>query len=209
MTLTEIHIDPRQPSAKRALTDCHDMHRNIMRAFADGDGACARRSLGVQYRLLQSGADVKALVLSNEPGAWGKTEANGYTMIREKSVDAMLASLTKGRVIGFDLLCVPSKKIKGEGKNSRRRTLTLPEERVAWLERKGEPAGFELTSCMEMGSFTAAGLRAGQRLSFEFFRMVGNLCITDTKKFTEAYCTGFGPEKAYGMGMMLLARRIS
>lgn len=209
MTLAEIEIDWRNPSARHALADCHDMHRNIMRAFADTDEAHARQALGVQYRLLQADEGAKALVLSNQPGDWDRLRGNGYMLAREKSVDELLKSFTQGRKLGFDIFCVPSKKVRGDGNNSRRRMLTLSEERINWLMRKGLTMGFDVLSCMENGSFRAAGTRAGGQIVFDYVRMVGNLCITDAETFKGAYCAGIGPEKAYGMGMLLLGRRLS
>lgn len=208
MTLAEVRIDPRNPSARRALADCHDMHRNIMRAFHDVDDDHPRLTLGVQYRLLQTDEEIKALVLSDQPGEWDRAEADGYALLREKSVDGLLESFAAGRVMGFDLFCVPSKKIKGDGKNSKRCALTDSRERAEWLRRKGRDAGFDVVSYAESGSFSAAGARAGQHIRFEYVRMVGNLRIVDEKKFENAYRTGIGPEKAYGMGMLLLGRRL-
>ncbi len=209
MTLAEIEINRRNPSARRALADCHDMHRNIMRAFADTDEANARQILGVQYRLLQADEGVKALVLSNQPGDWDRLRGNGYILEREKSVDELLKSFAKGRVLGFDIFCVPSKKVKGDGSNSRRRMLTLGEERLNWLMRKGQTMGFEVLSCLENGNFRAVGTRVGGQIVFAYVRMVGNLQISDADAFRRTYCVGIGPEKAYGMGMLLLGLRLS
>lgn len=209
MTLAEIEINRHNPSARHALADCHDMHRNIMRAFVDTDEANVRQTLGVQYRLLQEEAGSKALVLSNQPGDWDKLRGCGYILAREKNVDELLKSFAQGRILGFDIFCVPSKKVKCDGKNSKRRALTLSEERLSWLMRKGKDMGFSVLSCAENGSFRAAGTRAGGQIVFDYVRMVGNLCITDADVFRRTYCTGIGPEKAYGMGMLLLGRRLS
>ena len=35
MYLTKFSLDPRHPSVRQCLRDCHDMHRTVMKAFPD------------------------------------------------------------------------------------------------------------------------------------------------------------------------------
>ena len=209
MILTELTIDWRNPSARHALLDCNDMHRNLMRAFDDVPFDQARKVLGVQYRLLPGvNGSVKVLVLSNTRGSWQALEKNGYTWRREQNLDALLDAFIDGRVLSFDLFCVPSKKVKCVGKNSRRVCLVSQEDKMTWLNRKGEMGGFSLLQCWENGTFLASGRKKEKNIRFAYTRMIGNLSITDAAQFRKTYQNGIGPEKAYGMGMLLLGRRM-
>lgn len=207
MTLAEVLIDMRNPSAQQAIRNCNDMHRNIMKAFAGCGGACPRKDMGVQYRLIQKENRLTALVMSNEPGNWEAVRGNGYTLLREREMDDVLSSLKNGRMLGMDIFCVPTKKTAVEGKNSRRRFLCTEAEREGWLRRKGEAMGFEVLSYRENGTFQAMGYKKNMPIRFGYVNVAANIRINDEQRFREAYSGGIGAEKAYGMGMMLLSGR--
>ncbi len=206
MILAEISIDISNPSARQAIRDRNDMHRNIMKAFPRADGE-ARKTMGVQYRLIEKNNSLTALVMSAVSGNWEETIRSGYMLKRERQMDDVLASLTKGRILGMDVLCVPSKKICCDGKNSRRRFLCSESEREGWLRRKGEMLGFEVLSYRENGVSQACAYKKNMPIRFNYARVLSNVRITDEEKFRLAYSEGIGPEKAYGMGMMLLSGR--
>lgn len=68
-----------------------------------------------------------------------------------KEVSYVSSVTGAGNRFGFDLLCIPSKKEKREGKNSRRILLKTEEERVEWLRKKAEQNGFSLLWVREEG----------------------------------------------------------
>lgn len=206
MILAELRLDVHNPSVQRALIDCNDMHRNLMKAFDCGVGADPRKTVGLLYRLLMERSDARLLVLSNIGGDWSNLAKNGYTCLRERSVDALIERFHTGARYGFDLVCVPAKKVAGEGKNSKRVSLKTAEERRAWLERKAQDGGFRPIFLMEAGTETVSGRRKGQPFSFTAIRMTGSLEVTDPELFAKTYAEGVGSEKAYGMGMLLLGR---
>lgn len=205
MTLAEILIDIRNPSAQQAIRNCNDMHRNIMKAFDSCGGAFPRKDLGVQYRLIQKENRLTALVMSHKPGNWEAVRGNGYLLLREREMDDILSSLKNGRMLGMDIFCVPSKKTAGDGKNSRRRFLCIESEREGWLRRKGEAMGFDVLSYRENGTFQAIGYKNNMSIRFRYVNVAANIRINDEQRFREAYSGGIGAEKAYGMGMMLLS----
>lgn len=206
MILAEISIDISNPSARQAIRDRNDMHRNIMKAFPKADGE-ARKTMGVQYRLIEKNNGLTALVMSAVAGNWEETAGSGYFLLRERQMDDVLASLTKGRILGMDVLCVPSKKITGDWKNSRRRFLCSESERESWFRSKGKASGFEVLSYRENGVFRISAYKKNMPIRFSYTNVLTNVRIADEEKFRMAYAEGIGPEKAYGMGMMLLSGR--
>lgn len=100
--------------------------------------------------------------------------------------------------------------------------LTREEERLAWLARRGEAgAGFELVSAriaqgiddasrrdfVTTRSDPGARLRSFDRkLTFATALFEGELRITDAGAFRSAFAGGIGPGKAFGCGLLSLAR---
>lgn len=57
------------------------------------------------------------------------------------------------------------------------------------------------------GVFQACAYKKNMPIRFSYARVLSNVRIADEEKFRLAYSEGIGPEKAYGMGMMLLSGR--
>lgn len=116
-------------------------------------------------------------------------------------------------------------------RNGRRVALRQPEDQIAWLSRKGGPCGFELTSLASVGPGGApqpdvriipeadAASRAGRGgggaaegtaapggLTFGSVLFEGRLRITDREAFLRTLAEGVGSAKAYGFGLLSLAR---
>ena len=115
--------------------------------------------------------------------------------------------MTPGWQAGFDLLACPSKKIRREGTNSARIFLRTPEERTVWLRRQGEKYGFLIRSVHEISETQVCGKKETGRIRLHAVHFSGLLEVTDVKTFQAAYARGIGPEKAYGLGMLLLTGR--
>ena len=63
----------------------------------------------------------------------------GMNLAGQRDLTAWLDTMREGQNWRFDLLASPTKKVMQDGrKNSQRRILRTMNERLAWLERKGE-----------------------------------------------------------------------
>lgn len=201
MYLSKIDLDIRAPSVRQGLRNCEDMHKNIQKCFGS-----ARADAGVLYRLHRGGKGICVYLLSDsEPTA----PVPGMIPEGCKDMTAYENALTEGRVFRFDLLCMPSKKVAdGQKKNSRRINLRTPVERAAWLERKAAAGGFEIlpdTLC-ETEERVVTGRKGDSELIFHATQFTGVLRITDEEAFRRTWREGIGPEKAYGLGMLMLMR---
>ncbi|MST56312.1 type I-E CRISPR-associated protein Cas6/Cse3/CasE [Pyramidobacter sp. SM-530-WT-4B] len=202
MILTKISLELRHPSVRQCLRNCQDMHRNLMSAF----GGMARAENSLLYRLVPR-KDSVDLYLSSEKcphaEALGK---NGFTVVAQRSLDPLKKIFVAGSRWRFDLVAMPGKKENSERKNSRRVFLRTPEERAAWLTRKGEQNGFRVLGVQEWGESNVWGSRGDSPLSFVSVHFSGVLEVTDSGRFWSGYCHGIGAERAYGMGMLLITR---
>ena len=191
----------------QCLRDAQDLHRNVMKMFPQAADGKARQELGVLHRLYRMPKETRLYITSiHEPDSL--LIAPGFELVdRPKDLAPVLGSIASGNTYRFDLFTSPTKKVKSEGKNSKRVFLGAQLDRLEWLKRKAQVAGFELVWVREEGQETvhAALNREAASITFVGVHFCGVLKVTDSSAFQEAYAKGIGPQRAYGMGMLLLA----
>ncbi len=207
MFISAFILDRRSASVRQCLRNAQDMHRNIMSGFGNNGSNSEGSRLGVLYRLVDSGTDIKLYVLSPVLPNWNSFEEKGFYIEDTPKEVSYVSSVTgAGNRFGFDLLCIPSKKEKREGKNSRRILLKTEEERVEWLRKKAEQNGFSLLWVREEGGSKV--MVKTKHSSTEAWhggiRFRGELVVLDAALFSKAFQKGIGAGKAYGFGMLLL-----
>lgn len=211
MYLSRIVLDLRHPSVRQALRDCNDMHRNLMQGFPTVQGEIpARNSAGVLYRLVERRDGVSLLVTSDAVPDRQALGIRGYGLSADspKDISRLEQVFVEGMALRFELLAAPCKKQAGDQKNSRRMFLRSQGERMEWLSRKAQQHGFEIIEASENSNpINIEGTKREMRIHYEAVRFVGTLRILDRERFWQAYCTGIGPGKSYGMGMLTVARR--
>ena len=204
MYMTCAAIDRHHPSARQALVDCCDMHKNIMRLYSISGHNMARCVEKILYRIVEQQNEVLLYLTSNrlpdmQQASWVKPHT-----VRQCDLQPLVNRFASGQSFSFDLLTHPSKKMRRTGANSRRVFLKTAQERVDWLKHQGEKGGFRVLGLQEDTPFDVHGKRPTGNICLRAVRMMGRLEITDTAQFAQAYQSGIGPEKAYGMGMLLL-----
>ena len=201
MYLSKISLDIRSASVRQALRDCGDMHRNIQKLFS-----CSRSESGVLYRLYQDASGCYAYTLSEtEPLETEDCGKNGMHIVGSNDVSGMTELFIPGRKFRFQLLTMPYKKVSdGVSKNSRRRYLRTHEERIAWLQRKGEQYGFQILDVEEQPGETLSSCKKENVIYLPTVKYSGILCVTEQENFTKAWKYGIGAEKAYGLGMLMV-----
>jgi len=212
MYLSKLSLDVSSPSVAQALASSHDMHRNLMKAF-DHNHAIPdreRENIGLLYRIVQKKKDAPVLyVQSIEKPYWERIALNGYHLCgMNYNLEKEMEHFLNGSQWRFSILAFPSKKVKTIGqKNSRRQLLTGNRERLSWLTKQGENNGFSIVSATETPEQEKTELA---KKSGSFFlsgvRYDGILRITDEEKFRTAFEKGIGPEKAYGYGLLMIAK---
>jgi CRISPR-associated protein Cas6/Cse3/CasE subtype I-E len=182
------------------------MHRTLSRAFPDAD----RIQSGLLYRVFSGERDITAYLQSYLEPDIEKLAACGFRPDKNglpREIDVLRGKFQKSRRFLFNLLCYPSKKAAGEGKNSKRVYLREPDERADWLSRKAGQYGFSVNSLRENASFSLSGRKDGMTMHFYAVEFAGELTIEDEAAFWKGYCDGIGAGKAYGLGLLLLARQ--
>lgn len=147
-----------------------------------------------------------------------------------KPIDHLHALIHAGLVLRFRLRANPTRKIAATAENGEKRRngmrveLRDQEKLLGWLARKGTQHGFDLWSTVSNGPANVrvvvedkvTGKRAGEQtaaqvvertaLTFGSVLFEGVLRVTDADAFRLALESGIGSGKAYGFGLLSLAR---
>ena len=207
--LSKIILDIRHPSARQAVRDANDMHRNLMAGFSMcASDRCPRADKRILYRVFSRRDRVYLLVSSEERPNVDELARRGFytedALIRD--ISGLRRSFRTGQYLRFELLASPCKKISGEGKNSRRVFLKTEAERENWIRRRGMEGGFRVVQVEEFGGrIDILGKRDSMNVRNAGVLFSGILQIMDAEKFWHCFITGIGPAKAYGMGMLNVA----
>lgn len=208
MFLTQLRLDPRNVSTRRDLADPYDMHRTLVRAFVRDKRDAPQRFL---WRLESGTAWSQPVVLvqSTGPGDWSFLEAvSGYLLdsgdppIGVKSFD--LASLLQaGTNLRFRLAANPT--VTRQGK---RLGLIGEDAQLEWLHRQGERLGFGLQAALVTGSDMLRGRKGSMHVSLRRVLYEGVLEVRDAEALGAAIDSGIGHGKAFGCGLLSVARRV-
>lgn len=100
-----------------------------------------------------------------------------------------------------------------KGARAECRDAMAAEAGTAWLRRQGERAGFALpeSEATVVSGYRVVRIRRGSggrgaAATFGVFDFEGVLTVTDPEPFLAAVARGFGRAKAFGYGLMLIAR---
>ena len=198
MIMSRISMNVHHPSARQALRDRDDMHKNLSQAIG-------KRFI---YRVYETRNKVEIITISDDTPDRTELSKRGYCLESTRDMSNLKTLYREGSVFAFDLLAAPARRIKNNNnKNDRRIFLKSPEERRNWLVWQGKKYGFEVLSEVEAAekhSFMV-GRNSGE-FWFTGVKFEGILKITDASLFWKAWETGIGPEKAYGMGLLVIKR---
>ena len=213
MFLTRVELPLAQRSVQRLLSNPYAMHQWIMSALPHP----ADRVL---FRLepLTVNARVGMILLQtkHEP-KWPADGIPSGSRLTTKRIENAFQSLSDGQHLRFRMRANPTNKQKREGKDQGRRCpLIREEDQLKWLMRKGEQCGFQLLE-NPTGKIPACVIRdekeilarkptSAHPLTFRSVLFEGTLTVTDTEKFRQTLAAGIGSGKAFGFGLLSVAR---
>lgn len=232
MYLSKLVLNLRNWQVRRDLADCQEMHRTLLRAFPDGAaddtaGARARCSLLYRVEVDRTSRWVAVLVQSAVEPDWSRLPAGYATHCSWKSIAAAYEAITAGMRLRFRLRANPTRRIARarDAEETRwvgkRVQLFREEDQLAWLARKGREHGFRLIQVRTVSDRPVSavqvapeGVVTGRRtsggqvhpLTFGSVLFEGELEVTDAAAFRAALRQGVGSAKAYGFGLLSVAR---
>jgi CRISPR system Cascade subunit CasE len=213
MFLHRIRLNPRSREARRDLADPYQMHRTLVRAFVADAQSPPVRFLWRLEPAVGGSAIPTVLVQSAVAGHWQALQDLPGYLHSERDADGVqskrfdpLAVAARWPAFRFRLAANPT--VTRAGK---RIGLGGQSEQIAWLARQGAKHGFAVTACLvassdivrtRPGKASAAAITLG-RVCFE-----GVLTPQDPQRLAAALEHGIGPAKAFGCGLLSLAKSV-
>jgi len=206
MHLSQLVLNPYNRQARLDLSDPYQMHRSLVRVFVSEPMQVPPRFL---WRLEQSHSQQEPAVLlqsAQEPDFSELQSRPGYLSespecaLSSKSVD-LERLVALGTHYRFRLVANPT--VSRAGK---RFGLVGEADQVAWLSRQGERYGFTPESAIVVNHHYIKTRKAGALLNLLRVQYEGLLCVRDAGRLRTALLAGIGPGKAFGCGLLSVAR---
>lgn len=218
MFLSRFDINPMRRDARRLLGNPQAMHASVMKACSSGN---SQESGRVLWRV-DEGADQVTLYLvsPNVPDLSELHEVAGWPEQgpgRVANYDTFLNGLQPAQRYAFRVTANPTHVATEDGKKKRYGHVTVEQQRQ-WLLERAEPNGFTVGSTSQGG--TGAGFtdlvvrdrtvrtfrREGRPVTLSLATFLGSLTVSDPDALRSALTHGIGRAKAYGCGLLTLAR---
>lgn len=223
MHLSRLVLNPRSRAVRRDVADCYAMHRTVMSLFGQVNGPAARARLTVLYRLDSDGRAGRLTLLvqsQSQPRFAGLPE--GYLLDEEdnpscRPLGPTYGGLRSGARVCFRLRANPTRRLITNGQ---RVELVGEQAQIEWLRRKAADHGFALISvaartdtpntlAIAEGKTTGwrpSGPGEKDRLTMAAALFEGEIVIRDADAFRSALQNGIGTAKAFGFGLLSIAR---
>jgi CRISPR system Cascade subunit CasE len=214
MYLSLLQLNPHSRQVQSELANPYEMHRTVMQAFPDGH---KRDAAGVLFRLdFDARTGQPALLVQS------KIEPNWH-MLKvpyllpgcdpNPQVKELQLRLQAGQLLAFRLCANPTKRLGAGGDKGygTRVALHREEDQYDWLARKAAANGFRVLQAQVSHTDTLTGklhrdVQTTHTLTFYKARFDGVLEVTDPVLLRDAVSNGIGSGKAFGFGLLSLAR---
>ena len=217
MYLSRLLLNPQSRQVQRETADPYNLHRSIMQAFGPKrDQANVLHRLEVHPRTGQ----IMLLVQSLAEPDWSPLAGKAYLLpddpfsgLDNPAVKSFDLALLPDQTLQFRLVANPTiKKVRrdenGERRNSNRVPLVHEDRQVEWLQKQANQNGFRILQLQVSQTQKQKSRQKsnGRPITLYTVQFNGRLQITDTALFNQALRQGIGPAKAFGCGLLSLAR---
>ncbi len=210
--LSRIELNLADRAARRDLSDIGQLHRTLMACYDHTDGdADARAHVDLLYRIESGRTGVRIISQATKTPDLSRLQPGYAKASQVKDVTALTeaASHPVGARYRYRIDAYPSASINfpNLGVRVNRKPVTGAEERLAWWERRSLRHGFTLDQLPAVDGLERRQDRSKAQPAVVIpARFEGVLLVTDPELFTAALVSGIGPAKAYGCGLLTLAR---
>jgi len=205
MYLSRLILNLRSRAVQRDLASPHEMHRTVMGGFPDDLAAAAERVL---YRLepMERGNQIWLLVQSQLEPDWSGLDATYLVQTGRDNpaVKAFDLQPAPGQRLTFRLRANPTRRLVQPAGKGKRIGIYKVDEQIQWLNRKAETGGFVIESVLPTQQQRADDRK--RDLKFLSVQFDGILRVTDSEQFAMALANGIGSGKAFGFGLLSVAR---
>lgn len=230
MYLSRIQLNPRRRDARRLLSSPQRIHAAVLSSFPQPPTGVRDGQPRVLWRLDVDEAGTFLYVVSpDQPDFAHLAEQAGWPTTERgmsKPYGSFLERLAEGQVWAFRLTANPTHYgAAGDGERPKRLAHVTVRQQEGWLVSKAASNGFRVISTPSAEtsadgdpveihdvSVTARTTHTFRRngaprpVTIGMARFDGRLEVVDPEALRRALTTGIGPAKAYGCGLLTLAR---
>lgn len=224
-TLSRLFVNPQKRGARKLLTNAQAMHAAVRAAFPPDINENAGRVL---WRVDQTDTTHTLYVVGPErPDLDHLVEQAGWSTRPGEVADytPFLDSLRLGQEWAFRLVANPVRSVaRDRGARGKIMPHVTVEQQIGWLLDRASASGFEVRHARPGGPPTVADVTvtgrrdlgfarsdrdSGQRrtVALRTARFDGSLRVTDVQAMRRALVHGIGRGRAYGCGLLTLAKR--
>lgn len=206
MYLSKLILNPRNAGARRDVATPYELHRSLVRSL-NGYDEKDRLLFRLEPERGDGGPVALVQTAELEPD-WSPLLANQY-LVQALGPKPVSLDLPAGAHLAFRLVANPTKK-----QGNKRIALDDEAAYHAWLARKAAQAGFRVLQVAAVPFWineehlhdTPRDGYPKQNIPHFGVRFDGVLQVTDAATLQHAVRRGIGPAKAFGFGLLSLAR---
>ena len=189
------------------VADAYEIHRTIAHAFPDDGHPNHRSHNGILW--LQQDDGLTLIVQSLSRPDWEAVARNSLESHDTKPLPTNLRGVREGRTIRFVLKASPQRSKGRDWVGSQRtrgvkRPIRQREDRLDWLATQGQQYGFEFDPESVRVVDVPPVLGRRKNIRYTPCRFDGILSITESEPFCLKRLLGYGPGKAFGLGLMIV-----
>ncbi|EPD68327.1 CRISPR-associated protein cas6/cse3/case, subtype I-e [Corynebacterium pyruviciproducens ATCC BAA-1742] len=218
-TFTRIYVNPQKRQGRKVLMNPEAMHAEVRGLFPPDISTADARVL---WRLDQHDHEYQLYIVGPErPETAELAERIGWATrpAQTADYDKFLRALTKGQKWNFALTANPTISVKGDGKRGKSIPLVKLDQQIKWLQDRSAKNGFSLFSVegseapdlritrQEVLRFSKDPRSRKATVALTTARFEGSLEVTNSDALRTLLTQGIGKGRAYGLGLMTLARR--
>ena len=198
MYLSLLYPNPDHSRARRDLYDPYALHQSLAHAVEPGDRPLWRLEAG------RYGENPRVLVQTLQPPRWDRFfehQTASYGGLAPDSPKPFEPELSPGQLLRFRLYANPN-----VTKAGKRIGLYQEEQQRSWIKERLEDRGALLLSALITRSGKKRFSKRDQTITLAVAQFDGILRVTDPAKLRRALESGIGHGKAFGLGLLSIAR---
>jgi len=209
MFISQLLLDPASRQVQAEIANRYELHRTLTAQFP----AERRMDIGLLYRIelpeSQVYQPIRLLIQTQIEPDWREIDRSGF-VIETPQIKEFVTDFKVGEHYYFRLLANPSVRRAHPDGKSKRVGLYKLEEQEDWISRKGDQGGFsvEVLEIRNLGMIESIKRKDQriyqiQHLGVQFD---GVLKVSHEETFSNTLIQGLGSAKAFGFGLLSLAR---
>ncbi|MDY6846394.1 MAG: type I-E CRISPR-associated protein Cas6/Cse3/CasE [Chloroflexota bacterium] len=209
MYLSKLLLDPASRQVQKEISNRYELHRTLTAQFPQE----SRENIGLLYRIempdRQVYQPIRLLIQTQLEPNWKKFVDKELLTDRAQVKEFNLNFITKTSYY-FRLLGNPTMRKKQPDGSGKRVGLYKIEEQENWLSHKAEQGGFRVlaVTLTDLGLIESIKKKNSRTHNIKHLgiQFDGILTVTNPEKFEKTIIKGIGSAKAFGFGLLSLAK---